>query len=121
MQDNNNLPTLKNVRAPNLSEVKELLLVEEGYGRWNCSSDSFPNFGPQSGEPAIFYNVLEVHKAPTWNTPSCEKKALVRVSEYSKWNGVSLQECVLLNKDQMEELRDLLDSMIHEIELDEEE
>lgn len=112
-------PLLQNNHCQGIPEVEDAF-DPEGYGRWTCALDRLDHEGRS-------HNVLEVHKGcawreahvPAWHEsshPFSENKAVFRVSSYSVYQGVQLGDCVILNKDQMVQIRDMLNNLIQEIE-----
>lgn len=96
-----------------------------GYGRWSCCVDN-PNAGVDLPDREYkFFNMLEVHKGCAWRDaedvldnpkPFSESKVVFRVSRFNPTNGIALGDCAILNRDQIVEVRDLLSSMIEEID-----
>jgi hypothetical protein len=96
--------------------------TQPGYGQWHCVVD-------KTDSNAEYFHVLEIHKGSTWVSledldtqprtyeRGYKNKAVVRVSEYSKYQGIRLGQCALLTKEQMVQVRDLLNEMIAEAEV----
>lgn len=73
-------------------------------GRWTCVVDkeNYPN--------SDWFNFLEAHPSDAW------KFVVFRISNYNFDQGISLGDCVMLNKEQATQLRDRLNELLKEME-----
>lgn len=98
------------------------LLKNNPHGLWCCAVDScYSNM--EADEAGVlhvpFTHFIEVHKSTAWDR---HKKVVFRVSEADYFlDRIQLGGCVMLDKKEVAEMRDLLNSFLEEMEAEEDE
>ena len=92
-------------------------LENNPHGLWCCAVDSDPANMERDDDGEMrpaFTAFIEVHRSTVWEK---HKKVVFRISEVNYWGDrMQLGECVLLDKEGVTQVRDLLNALLEEME-----